>query len=68
MQNKRKPRITISRTDHDRLLGLATAIENRDPVLAENMIGELERARIVEDAALPDSVVRNGFYPDLYRR
>jgi len=60
MQKLRKPSITISRTDHDRLLGLANAMENRDPVLAETMIGELERARVVEDAALPDTVVRMG--------
>jgi len=60
MQKTRKPSITISRTDHDRLLGLATAMENRDPVLAETMIGELERARVVEDMALPATVVRMG--------
>ncbi|WP_173931942.1 nucleoside diphosphate kinase regulator [Chelativorans sp. Marseille-P2723] len=62
MQKKtgRKPRITVSRTDHDRLLGLAEAIEERDPVLAETMISELERARVVEDKALPETVVRMG--------
>ncbi|WEX07950.1 nucleoside diphosphate kinase regulator [Chelativorans sp. AA-79] len=60
MQKKRKPSITISRTDHDRLLGLANAMEDRDPALAETMIGELERARVVEDAAVPETVVRMG--------
>lgn len=62
MQKKtgRKPAITISRTDHDRLLGLAEAMEERDPVFAETMIAELERARVVEDAALPKTVARMG--------
>ncbi|WP_309083289.1 nucleoside diphosphate kinase regulator [Chelativorans sp.] len=60
MQKKRKPSITISQTDHDRLLGLATAMEDRDPALADIMIGELERARVVKDAALPETVVRMG--------
>lgn len=56
----RKPRITISRTDHDRLLGLAEAAEERNPTFAEAMIEELERARVVEDSALPETVVRMG--------
>jgi regulator of nucleoside diphosphate kinase len=56
----RKPIITLSRTDHDRLLGLAEAIEDRDPALSQMMIEELERARVVDDAALPETVVRMG--------
>ncbi|MCT7374747.1 nucleoside diphosphate kinase regulator [Chelativorans salis] len=62
MQKKvgRKPKIIVSRTDHDRLLGLATAMEEHDPVFAETMIAELERARVVEDSALPETVVRMG--------
>ncbi|UUP16408.1 nucleoside diphosphate kinase regulator [Nitratireductor thuwali] len=56
----RKPPITISQTDHDRLLGLADALEDRDPTLAETMVAELERARVVEDSALPKTVVRMG--------
>mgnify|MGYP001945304523 CR=1 FL=1 len=62
MQKKstRKPRITISRSDHDRLLGLANALEDRDPILADTMITELERARVVEDKAVPETVVRMG--------
>ncbi|MDZ5697942.1 nucleoside diphosphate kinase regulator [Chelativorans sp. M5D2P16] len=56
----RKPKITLCRTDHDRLLGLATAMEDRDPALAETMLSELERARVVKDNALPATVVRMG--------
>lgn len=62
MQKKtgRKPKITISRTDHDRLLRLAEAMEGRDPVFSETMIAELERARVVEDRALPENLIRMG--------
>lgn len=55
-----KPRITLSRTDHDRLLGLAEAMESRDPTFADTMMTELERANVVEDGALPAKVVRMG--------
>jgi len=55
-----KPRITLSRTDHDRLLGLAEAMETRDPVFADTMMSELERANVVEDKSLPAKVVRMG--------
>lgn len=59
-KTRRKPTITISRTDHDRLLRLAEAMEVRDPVFSETMIAELERARVVEDHALPETLVRMG--------
>lgn len=35
-------------------------MEDRDPALAETMLTELERARVVEDEALPETVVRMG--------
>lgn len=55
-----KPRITLCRTDHDRLLGLAETMEAKDPTFAETMIAELERAHVVDDNALPAKVVRMG--------
>ena len=55
-----KPRITLSRTDHDRLLGLAEAMETRDPTFADTMMSELERANVVEDKSLSAKVVRMG--------
>ena len=55
-----KPRITLSRTDHDRLMGLAEAMETRDPIFADTMMTELERANVVEDKAVPAKVVRMG--------
>jgi regulator of nucleoside diphosphate kinase len=57
---RRKPAITIARSEHQRLLSFATALESRDPDLAETLLGELERARIVDDHRLAGSVVRMG--------
>lgn len=58
--SRRKPGIIISQSDYDRLTGLAAAIEDHDPELGEIMMVELERARVVEDEALPETVVRMG--------
>lgn len=56
----RKPPITIARSDHQRLLTFATSLESRDPQLAENLFSELERARVVDDHRIPDTIVRMG--------
>ncbi len=62
VQNKpgRKPAITISETDYQRLSGLAEALEERNPEMSETMMAELERARVVRDSALAPTVVRMG--------
>lgn len=68
-QNKRrKPNIVISQTDHSRLDRLASAAAERMPEASEELLSELDRARIVPDAALPAEVVQMGstveFKPD----
>ena len=62
MQNhtRRKPRITICQTDHDRLSNLAAALEQSNPEIAAGLSTELDRARIVSDSKLGSSVVRMG--------
>ncbi|WP_367718348.1 nucleoside diphosphate kinase regulator [Nitratireductor sp. GISD-1A_MAKvit] len=62
MQQKtgRKPSITISETDHQRLTGLAEALEDRNPEASETMFAELDRARIVRDGTLAATIVRMG--------
>ena len=55
-----KPRIIISETDRARLSGLADAVANRMPEIADELFAELERARIVKPAAVPANVVRMG--------
>jgi regulator of nucleoside diphosphate kinase len=57
---RRKPRITISQTDYDRLSNLAAAFEHRNPEIAAGLNSELDRARIVSDNKTGASVVRMG--------
>ena len=72
MQNnarlRRKPNISISKTDHARLSALAEAVAERSPEISEELLAELDRARVVADNAVADKVVRMGstvrFKPD----
>lgn len=59
-QNRSKPDIAISSSDHARLTTLAEQIIERDALLADDLLGELERARVVADAEIPENVVRMG--------
>lgn len=65
---RRKPKLTVSATDHARLTTLATQIADRAPELSDELFAELERARVRPDASVPDDVVRMGstvvFKPD----
>jgi len=53
MQNNtktgRKPNIRISQSDHARLSVLASTVAARNPEAADELLAELERARIVAD-------------------
>ncbi|MBZ9708540.1 nucleoside diphosphate kinase regulator [Mesorhizobium sp. ESP7-2] len=64
----RKPSIRISQSDHARLSALANTVAARDPQAADELLAELERARIVADAWLSADIVRMGstvtFKPD----
>lgn len=55
-----KPKIVLSETDHQRLEGLATTMSARNPVVADAILAELDRARVVSDRALPAGIVRMG--------
>ncbi len=57
---RRKPAITLSRTDHERLWRLAESFADRNPNAAEALLAELDRARVVADASLSASIVRMG--------
>lgn len=59
-KHRRKPAITLSETDYERLTGLAAAIEEHDPEASETMAVELDRARVVGDGKLADTIVRMG--------
>ena len=46
----RKPAIVIGKADPDRLIRLADSLTESRPELADVLLGELERARVVEAA------------------
>lgn len=54
----RKPDITISELDYDRLSDLAAAARARAPEVADELLTELDRASVVD--AVPPSVVQMG--------
>jgi regulator of nucleoside diphosphate kinase len=56
----RKPAITMTRTDHERLARLAEFYAARNPEMAEELLTELDRARVVVDPRIPVDVVRMG--------
>ncbi len=59
-RKRRKPAITMTRSDHERLSGLADTISSRNPAVAEQLAVELDRARIVADNRIAGDVVRMG--------
>lgn len=62
------PRLVVSASDHHRLTGIAQSLVDRAPELAEDLLGELDRATVVPAEAVPPDVVRMGstvvFKPD----
>jgi len=54
------PAITLGRADHTKLNALAMAGLERMPDLADRLLEELERAKVVADEKLPEGVVRMG--------
>lgn len=58
----RKPRITVSESDFERLTGLAETAMERIPEVAEELQNEMGRARIVPVGKVPADVVRMGSF------
>ncbi|MGQ3672774.1 nucleoside diphosphate kinase regulator [Xanthobacter sp. TB0136] len=56
----RLPTIVLNEEDHERLTGLATAFLSRNPDVAEELLTELERAKVVPAKRLPATAVRMG--------
>jgi regulator of nucleoside diphosphate kinase len=54
------PEIIVGVVDFTRLRGLAHAALARTPELAEDLIAEMERATILDEAQMPNTVVRMG--------
>lgn len=55
-----KPKIVVRQSDYDRLQGLASAAQSRNPAVAEELAAELDRAGIVADAKIGPNIVRMG--------
>lgn len=56
----RRPKIFISEASLHRLEALAESALERDPILANRLLDELERARIVDQDKMPANVVAIG--------
>lgn len=52
-----RPPIQIRETDAERISNLAIEAEERLPQVAELLLGELNRAKVVQDSRLPPDVV-----------
>jgi regulator of nucleoside diphosphate kinase len=56
----RKPAIRVTRSDLERLSRLAESHSARNPDVADELLAELDRARVVEDGRVAADVVRMG--------
>ena len=54
------PQIIVGTADHNKLIVLALADTGRAAQEADDLLNEMERARVVTDAAVPANVVRMG--------
>ena len=54
------PQIIVSNADYERLTDLATASLERLPDVANELLSEMDRAKVVQDGSVPDDVVRMG--------
>lgn len=58
----RKPKIIVGEIDHERLTGLATTALERMPEVAEELLAEMDRAKVVAPSKVPADVVRMGSF------
>ena len=67
-KTRRKPNIRISQSDHARLSAVASTVAARSPETSDELLAELERARIVADGWVSAGTVQMGstvtFKPD----
>ncbi|WP_417498091.1 nucleoside diphosphate kinase regulator [Maricaulis sp.] len=59
-RRKLKPAITLTRSDHERLWRLAESLPDSAANVADPLLAELDRARIVADNKIAAKVVRMG--------
>ena len=61
-KSPRKPKIVVGQIDHERLTGLATTALDRSPEVAETLLAEMDRAKVVSPTQVPADVVRMGSF------
>jgi len=59
-KNRKKPNIVVSEIDYERLMGLATNVSERLEEIAEELMAELDRAKVVPVKRLPQDVIHMG--------
>lgn len=59
-KNRKKPKIVVSDIDHERLTILAGNVSEKLEEVAEELMQELDRAKVVSQKKLPADVVRMG--------
>jgi regulator of nucleoside diphosphate kinase len=59
-KRQRKPPISITRSDYERLSRLAQSYAVKTPDVADELLAELDRARVVEDGRIASETVRMG--------
>lgn len=59
-KNRKKPNIVVSEVDYERLMGLATSVSERFEEIAEELMRELDRAKVVPPKRLPQNVIHMG--------
>ncbi|MHC5232107.1 nucleoside diphosphate kinase regulator [Brucella sp. LJL56] len=59
-KNRKKPNIVVSEIDYERLMGLATNVSERLEEIAEELMVELDRAKVVPAKRLPQNVIHMG--------
>ena len=60
LSQKLRPRITLSEVEHHQLLVLAMTAVGQPPDAGDELVRELDRARVVPERRLPADVVRMG--------
>src|SRR5260370_19380045 len=60
VRNRSVPQIIVSNADYERLTDLANASLQRQPAVAQELLDEMERAKVVDASAVPTDVVRMG--------
>ncbi|MFK0683372.1 nucleoside diphosphate kinase regulator [Ochrobactrum sp. BD67] len=59
-KNRKKPNIVVSEVDYERLMGLANNVSERLEEIAEELMAELDRAKVVPAKRLPQDMIRMG--------